>query len=199
MTTVMSPQRIQEYGFQLDSSARARLLGQRPAILWFTGLSGAGKSTIANNVEITLHRSGQLTQILDGDSIRRGLCKDLGFSNEDRRENVRRLAEVAKLMADTGVIVLVCCISPLRAHRELAKHVAGTHRFAEIYLQVPLSVAESRDPKGLFRLARSGMLPNFTGIDSPYEPPTKPDVLINSDVVPVDQAANAVVQWLATH
>lgn len=196
MTTEMSASHLQAHDFQVEPASRARLLQQTPMILWFTGLSGAGKSTIANHVETRLHLSGRLTYILDGDAVRLGLCKDLGFTDRDRHENIRRVAEVAKLMADAGIVVLVCFISPFQADREIARSTAGGHAFAEIHAHASLSVAEARDPKGLYRLARRGVIQHFTGIDSPYEAPVAPDVFIDTDVMSVDQGADAVIEWV---
>ncbi|SOZ70978.1 nodulation protein, Adenylyl-sulfate kinase (APS kinase) (ATP adenosine-5'-phosphosulfate 3'-phosphotransferase) (plasmid) [Cupriavidus taiwanensis] len=187
------------YDFGVGPESRAQLLGQAPSILWFTGLSGAGKSAIADRLEAALHACGRLTYILDGDSVRRGLCKDLGFDKEDRRENVRRVAEVAKLMADAGIVVLVCLISPFHSDRELARSIAKKHVFAEVYVHAPLAVAEARDPKGLYRLARRGAIQNFTGIDSPYEKPTSPDVFIDTCTMSIDEGANMVLEWLSRH
>ncbi|MGF6735483.1 adenylylsulfate kinase [Paraburkholderia youngii] len=184
------------HGFRIQPESRGRLLRQTPGILWFTGLSAAGKSAIADKVEALLHASGQLTYILDGDSIRLGLCKDLGFADADRHENVRRVAEVAKLMADAGLVVLVCLISPFRRDRELARSTAGRHRFAEIHVHASLAVAEARDPKGLYRLARTGAIQHFTGIDSPYEQPTVPDVFIDTCSKSIDEGADLVMNWL---
>lgn len=153
----------------VDKAARARIKGQAPKVLWFTGLSGAGKSTIANLVEKRLHARGCHTFILDGDNVRHGLNRDLGFTDEDRVENIRRVAEVARLMADAGLIVLVSFISPFRAERQMARERFAEGEFIEVFVDVPLEVAESRDVKGLYRKARAGQIPNFTGIDSPYE------------------------------
>jgi adenylylsulfate kinase len=189
---------LHEHEFRVDVRSRKRLLNQTPTILWFTGLSGAGKSTIANLVEARLHQASQHTYILDGDSVRLGLCRDLGFTEQDRHENVRRVAEVARLMADAGLIVLVCFISPFRRDREMARELAGTHRFAEIHVHAPLAVAEARDPKGLYRLARDGAIKNFTGIDSPYQAPTNPDVHIDTSVCLVEDSAEQVLRWLSS-
>ena len=164
----------------VDKAARARSKGQTPRVLWFTGLSGAGKSTIANRVEKRLHARGCHTYLLDGDNVRHGLNRDLGFTAEDRVENIRRVAEVAKLMADAGLIVLVSFISPFRAERQMARELFGPDEFIEIHVDVPLAVAESRDVKGLYRKARAGLIPNFTGIDSPYEAPESPELYLDA-------------------
>ncbi len=158
----------------VDSAARARIKGQTPKVLWFTGLSGAGKSTVANLVDRRLHALGYHTFILDGDNVRHGLNRDLGFTDEDRVENIRRVAEVARLMADAGLIVLVSFISPFRAERRMARERFGEGEFVEVFVDVPLAVAEARDVKGLYAKARAGQIPNFTGIDSPYEAPETP-------------------------
>jgi bifunctional enzyme CysN/CysC len=176
--------------------ARAANMGHQPAILWFTGLSGAGKSTIANKTEQLLHSQGVHTFLLDGDNVRHGLNHDLGFTQVDRIENVRRAAEVARLMADAGLVVLVSFISPFRAERQLARERAGDAPFCEIFVDTPLPVAEARDPKGLYRKARSGQLRNFTGVDSPYERPDDPELLIDTTAIPPDKAAEQVVQHL---
>ncbi len=196
MTNEASISDIFAHDFHVQPGSRARLLQQTPAILWFTGLSAAGKSAIADHVEARLHARGHLTYVLDGDSIRLGLCKDLGFTDADRHENVRRVAEVAKLMADAGIVVLVCLISPFRCDRDLARSAAGTHSFAEIHVHATLSVAEARDPKGLYRLARSGAIQNFTGIHSPYEQPITPDVFIDTSSKSVQEGADIVLNWL---
>jgi bifunctional enzyme CysN/CysC len=155
----------------IDQGARAGLKRQKPCVLWLTGLSGAGKSTIADLVEQSLHRAGHHTTVLDGDNIRHGLNRDLGFTDEDRVENIRRVAEVAKLMVEAGLIVIVSFISPFRSERSMARALFAADEFIEIYVDTPLEVCEARDPKGLYRLARSGKLPNLTGIGSAYEPP----------------------------
>ncbi len=181
----------------VDRGARAALLRQRPCVLWFTGLSGAGKSTIANLVERQLHARGCHTYLLDGDNVRHGLNKDLGFSAADRVENIRRIAEVAALMADAGLIVLTAFISPFRAERAMARALLPAGEFFEIFVDTPLEVAETRDAKGLYRKARRGELANFTGIDSPYEPPDAPELTIaNATGDPAD-AARRIVDLLA--
>jgi bifunctional enzyme CysN/CysC len=164
----------------VDRAARARQKGQAPKVLWFTGLSGAGKSTIANLVDKRLHALGYHSFLLDGDNVRHGLNRDLGFTDEDRVENIRRVAEVAKLMADAGLIVLVSFISPFRAERRMARERFPEGEFIEVFVDVPLALAEARDVKGLYRKARAGLIPNFTGIDSPYEVPEHPDVHLHA-------------------
>lgn len=160
----------------VDKAARARQKGQVPKVLWFTGLSGAGKSTIANLVDKRLHALGYHSFLLDGDNVRHGLNRDLGFTDEDRVENIRRVSEVAKLMTDAGLIVLVSFISPFRAERRMARERFDEGEFVEVFVDVPLALAEARDVKGLYRKARAGLIPNFTGIDSPYEAPERPDI-----------------------
>jgi bifunctional enzyme CysN/CysC len=182
---------------QVDKEARARLKGQRPAVVWFTGLSGAGKSTIANLVERKLHVQGIHTYLLDGDNVRHGLNRDLGFTDADRVENIRRVAEAARLMADAGLIVLASLISPFRAERQLARDLLGDGEFIEVHVDAPLDVAESRDRKGLYAKARRGDLAPFTGIDSPYEPPDSPELRIDaSGTVPPEDSADAVISYL---
>ncbi len=178
----------------VDRAARARIKGQTPRVLWFTGLSGAGKSTIANQVEKRLHARGCHTFLLDGDNVRHGLNRDLGFTDEDRVENIRRVAEVARLMVDAGLIVLVSFISPFRAERQMARELFAGGEFIEVFVDVPLEVAESRDVKGLYRKARAGQIPNFTGIDSPYEPPEAPELHLYADGEALDAMADQVVR-----
>jgi len=187
---------LHRQALDIDRWARARIKGQVPRVLWFTGLSGAGKSTVANAVDKRLHAAGYHTCVLDGDNIRHGLCRDLGFTDEDRVENIRRLAEVARLMADAGLIVLVSCISPFAVDRGLARELVGEDTFTEIYVRVPLEVAERRDPKGLYRKARAGLLPNLTGVDSPYEAPTLPDLQLNAATETTDALATQVIDYL---
>ncbi len=181
---------------EVDATAHATLKGQRPAVVWFTGLSGAGKSTIANIVERKLHAEGRHTYLLDGDNLRHGLNKDLGFTTADRIENVRRTAEVASLMAEAGLIVLVSLISPYRAERRMARDLAGANNFLEIYVDTPLEVAESRDRKGLYAKARRGEIPNFTGIGAPYEEPENPELHISTAEYSPEHAADAVIRLL---
>ena len=180
----------------INREARAAMMGQRAAILWFTGLSGAGKSTIANIVEKKLHILGCHTVLLDGDNVRHGLNRDLGFTDADRVENIRRVAEVARLMTDAGLIVLVSFISPFRAERALARQLAAQDEFLEIFVDTPLADAEARDVKGLYKKARSGQLKNFTGIDSPYEAPEAPELRIDTTTLTSEQAADAIIALL---
>ena len=182
----------------VDRSARAALNGHRPLVLWFTGLSGAGKSTIANLVEQRLFAEGLHSTLLDGDNVRRGLSRDLGFTDADRVENIRRVAEVARLMTDAGLIVLVAFISPFRAERAMARELMAEGEFLEIHIDAPLEVVEARDVKGLYRKARRGELANFTGIDSPYEPPEAPDLRLDVTALTPDQAADRVLSLVKT-
>jgi bifunctional enzyme CysN/CysC len=165
---------------KIDKTARAALNGQKPCILWFTGLSGAGKSTIADLLEQNLHRLGRHTILLDGDNVRHGLNRDLGFTDEDRVENIRRIAEVAKLMVEAGLIVLVSFISPFRSERRMAREMVGPDEFIEIYVDTPIEICEARDPKGLYKLARDGKLPNLTGIGSAYEIPENAEIVLKA-------------------
>ena len=181
---------------EVTREAHASLKGQAPKVLWFTGLSGAGKSTIANLVEKKLHRMGRHTFLLDGDNVRHGLNKDLGFTDADRVENVRRIGEVARLMADAGLIVLCAFISPFRAERRMVREMLPAGEFLEVFVDTPLREAERRDAKGLYAKARSGELPNFTGIDSPYEPPERPEIRIDTMAMTPEQAAEHIVHRL---
>ena len=166
-------------------------------MLWFTGLSGSGKSTIANLVEKRLHSEGRHTYLLDGDNVRHGLNRDLGFTDADRVENIRRVAEVAKLMVDAGLIVLVSFISPFRAERQMARELMADGEFVEVFVDTPLAEAERRDVKGLYKKARAGELKNFTGIDSPYEAPEHPEIRLDTLALSPDQAAEQIADWLA--
>jgi bifunctional enzyme CysN/CysC len=177
----------------VDRNARAAQKHQTPCVLWFTGISGAGKSAIANFVEKKLFASGCHTYLLDGDNVRHGLNSDLGYRDADRVENIRRVAEVAKLMFDAGLIVLVSFISPFRAERELARSLFGPGEFLEIFVDTALEEAERRDPKGLYRKARAGQLRNFTGIDSPYEAPESPEVRIDTSAAGAEQSADTII------
>jgi bifunctional enzyme CysN/CysC len=189
-------QNIHWQAVEVDKQARIRQNGHRPCVLWFTGLSGSGKSTIANIVECKLHARGARTYLLDGDNVRHGLSKDLGFTDADRVENIRRIGEVARLMVDAGLIVLTAFISPFRSERRLARSMVEADEFIEIHIDTPLEVVERRDPKGLYRKARSGELRNFTGIDSPYEVPEAPELRIDTLHCDADAAADRIIACL---
>ncbi|MDB5662387.1 MAG: nodQ, partial [Sphingomonas bacterium] len=189
-------QNLHWQALDVTREARAALKGQEPKLLWFTGLSGAGKSTIANLVEKKLHALGRHSFLLDGDNVRHGLNRDLGFSDADRVENIRRVGEVAKLMMDAGLIVLSAFISPFRAEREMVRGLLGKGDFIEIHIDTPLAEAERRDVKGLYKKARAGELKNFTGIDSPYEAPTRPEIRIDTTTMTPEQAAELIVEQL---
>lgn len=175
---------------------RAQLMQQRPCVIWLTGLSGAGKSTIANLLDTTLHQQGQHTYLLDGDNVRYGLCQDLGFSAADRGENIRRVAETAKLMIDAGLIVITAFISPFRHERRMARQIFEQGEFFEVFINTPLQEAERRDPKGLYKKARMGELKDFTGIDSPYEPPECPEIEIPTLQMTPQQGVDRIIAHL---
>lgn len=180
----------------VKKALRADALGQRPATVWLTGLSGAGKSTIANRLEAELARQGRHTYLLDGDNLRHGLNSDLGFTDADRVENIRRVAELARLMVDAGLIVIAAFISPFRADRELARSLLEPDEFIEVFVDAPLAVAEERDPKGLYARARRGELRNFTGIDSPYEAPESPELRIDTTTTDPSAAVRLILREL---
>ncbi len=179
-------QNVHKQALSIARADRERLNGYQGKVIWFTGLSGSGKSTIANALEVALHAQGKRTYILDGDNVRQGLNKDLGFTDADRVENIRRIAEVAKLMMDAGLIVLTAFISPFRREREMARELIGSENFVEVYVSTPLEVCEQRDVKGLYKKARAGQLPNMSGIGSPYEPPTATTITLNGQITPID-------------
>ena len=181
---------------KVDKSARANLKHQRPAVLWFTGLSGSGKSTIANLVEQKLYDRGRHTYTLEGDNVRHGLNKDLGFTDVDRVENIRRVGESAKLMVDAGIMALVSFISPFISERRLARNLVEEGEFIEVFVNTPLELCEQRDPKGLYKKARAGEIKNFTGIDSDYEPPEAAEIEIKTDQVTAEEAADQIVAYL---
>jgi bifunctional enzyme CysN/CysC len=180
----------------VNKTARASLKGQKPVILWFTGLSGSGKSTIANIVERKLHHAGQHTYMLDGDNVRHGLNRDLGFTDADRVENIRRVAEAARLFVDAGMIVLVSFISPFRSERRTARELVQPDEFLEVFIDTPLEVCMARDPKGLYKRAKAGEIKNFTGIDSPYEPPEAPEIHVRTVNVSPEDAADQIIARL---
>lgn len=179
-----------------STDARTTLGGQRPCVLWLTGLPGAGKSTLGALVQGRLSELGRPACVLDGDIVRRGLSRDLGFTEADRTENVRRVAEVAKLMADAGLIVIASLISPYRSDRRMARELMADGGFIEIFVDAPLAVTEQRDPKGLYRRARRGELKNFTGIDAPYEVPENPELRIPTDSTPAQDGADRIIRLL---
>ncbi|MDN3615289.1 MAG: adenylyl-sulfate kinase [Vibrio gallaecicus] len=178
MTTSLKPkdENIVWHQHSVDKEFRANIKSQKPAVLWFTGLSGSGKSTVAGALETRLAQLGYHTYLLDGDNVRHGLCSDLGFSEQDRRENIRRIGELAKLMADAGLIVLSAFISPHQAERKLVRDLLPEGEFLEVFVNTPLEICEQRDPKGLYKKARAGEIPNFTGISSVYEAPENPEI-----------------------
>ena len=182
--------------FEVSKTARAQLNGHKPALLWFTGLSGAGKSTIANHLEKKLHALGKHTFVLDGDNVRHGLNRDLGFTEADRVENIRRVGEVAKLFVDAGMITMVAFISPFRAEREMARELVGPGEFIEIFVDTPFEVCEQRDPKGLYKKARRGELRNFTGLDSPYERPSDPELTLDPRNNSANDLADDVIHFM---
>lgn len=175
---------------------RENLLGQNAFVIWFTGLSGSGKSTLAVQLESLLHQLGFLTYLLDGDIVRSGLNSDLGFDDKSREENIRRIAEISKLFLDTGVITIVSFISPFRKERELARQLAGTKYFVEIYVDCPIEICEQRDVKGLYKRARAGEIKNFTGINSPYEIPDHPEISLRSDQLTIQECLDRLMELL---
>ena len=189
-------QNLHLQGYDVDRTARAVLLGQQPAVVWLTGLSGSGKSTLANALAGRLHAAGRAAYVLDGDNLRHGLNRDLGFTDADREENIRRVAEVARLMADAGLIVITAFISPFRSERALARSRMDGIAFVEVHVDAPLALAERRDPKGLYAKARRGELPNFTGIDSAYEPPEAPELRVDTGSEAAADAALRLMAWL---
>ncbi|MGF6096194.1 adenylyl-sulfate kinase [Pseudomonas sp. 18175] len=186
---------IRPFALSLPVAARAALKHQQPCCLWLTGLSGSGKSTLANALEVQLNEQGRHTFVLDGDNLRTGLCNDLGMSDGARKENIRRIGEVARLMVDAGLIVIVSAISPFSLDRSTARGLFGPGQFLEVYVSTPFDVCARRDPKGLYRLALEGRIKAFTGLDSPYEAPVNADCVINTDEV---ELKDAVEQILAT-
>ncbi len=184
------------HSHKVKKEDRERIKNQKGCVLWFTGLSGSGKSTIANEVEYSLNKQGYHTYLLDGDNLRHGLNKDLGFSYEDRVENIRRVAEVAKLFVDAGIIVLVAFISPFLKEREKAKEIIGKENFIEIFVDTPLEECIKRDPKGLYKKALNGEISEFTGIDSPYEPPENPDVHIKTLETDLNKSVEIILNFL---
>ena len=188
----MSIEDIFKQNFQVNRSSRSKKLNQTPKLIWFTGLSGSGKSTILDALEKMLFEKGFSTYSLDGDNIRFGLCKGLGFSLEDRTENIRRIAEVANLMLDAGLIVLASFISPLKSQRDLVREIVGEENFVEVYMSTPLEECEKRDVKGLYKKARDGEIENFTGISSKYELPEKPDIIIDTTDLSIKESVQQI-------
>jgi len=189
------PKNIRRHDGVVERADRERLLHQRGAVLWFTGLSGSGKSTLARALEERLAAAGRLVYVLDGDNVRHGLCADLGFSAADRSENIRRISHVAALMADAGILVLTAFISPFRADRAAARAVIGGD-FLEIHVDVPLATCERRDPKGLYKKARAGGIPEFTGISSPYEAPEQPELRLQNGDAPLARSVDQLLAFL---
>jgi bifunctional enzyme CysN/CysC len=194
--SLMRATNVHWQALDVNKPARAAMKGQKPVVLWFTGLSGSGKSTIANLVEKALAAEGKHTYLLDGDNVRHGLNRDLGFTDADRVENIRRVGEVARLMTDGGLIVITAFISPFRAERQMVRDMMKVGEFFEIFIDTPLTEAERRDVKGLYKKARSGQLAHFTGVDSPYEPPQAPDIHIDTTKMTAEAAADLIVERL---
>ncbi len=184
---------------KIKKEDRQRLNGHKSCILWFTGLSGSGKSTLANEVEKELHQMGIRSYVLDGDNIRHGLNNNLGFSPEDRTENIRRIGEVSKLFVDAGLFTLTAFISPYREDREMVRQLVGPNEFVEIYVKCALEECERRDPKGLYEKARKGEIKEFTGISAPYEAPLRPELIIESDKLTIEQSVHKVIDFLKQH
>ncbi len=181
---------------EIGKAERAEQKKQKPCVLWFTGLSGSGKSTVAGALDQALYAKGHHVYLLDGDNVRHGLNKDLGFSDDDRVENIRRIGEVAKLFADSGLIVTTAFISPFRADRDLVRELMTDGEFIEVHVDADLAICESRDPKGLYKKARAGEIPFFTGIDSPYEAPEKPELVINTGTHSVEECVEQLLAYL---
>lgn len=194
--TIQKATNITWHKGNITKNDRERLLQQKGVVLWFTGLSGSGKSTLALQLEERLFEKGQLCMVLDGDNIRHGLNKNLGFSPEDREENIRRIGEVAKLFADAGLITMTAFISPYRQDRDKARALLTGGEFIEIFVKVPLDVAEERDPKGLYKKARTGEIQEFTGISAPYEEPLKPELTIDTSQLNLEKSVDTILQYL---
>lgn len=177
---------------KVSKEDRLKLLKQKPKVIWLTGLSGSGKSTLANELALKLHNEGKLVYVLDGDNVRMGLNKDLSFSSKDRKENIRRIAEVANLMLDVGVIVITTFISPFIEERKNAKQIIGEENFIEVYIKADLRICEARDPKGLYKKARAGEIPMFVGITSPYEEPINPNMFIKTDEMTIQESVDFI-------
>lgn len=187
---------IKAFKFEVSKRSRNLLNGHNSFVVWFTGLSGSGKSTLANKVDYELFKKGIRTYTLDGDNVRAGINRDLGFGEEDRHENLRRMAEVAKILMDSGAVVLASFISPLENDRKIIKKIIGKDNIIEIFVNTPLKVCEKRDVKGLYKKARAGKILNFTGIDAPYEPPLTPHVEIPTEIESMDTSINKILNYL---
>jgi adenylylsulfate kinase len=194
--TIQRATNITWHGSAVTPKDREELLNQKGVVIWFTGLPSSGKSTLAHAVEVELFKHNHLAYVLDGDNVRHGLNRNLGFSPEDREENIRRVAEVARLFAETGMISMAAFISPYLSDREKARNLIGTDRFIEVYVKVPLAVAEERDPKGLYKKARAGEIKQFTGIDAPYEEPENPELVIDTSEYNLEESKNIVIEYL---
>jgi len=184
------------HNYAVNKSQRSEQKGHKPVILWFTGFSGSGKSTVAGALESALHQQGVHTYLLDGDNVRHGLCKDLGFSDADRVENIRRVGELSKLMVDAGLVVLTAFISPFQAERDMVRNLVGDGEFIEVFLDTPLDICEQRDPKGLYKKARAGEIKHFTGIDSDYQVPVNPEIRIDTSANSLEQSVQQLVAYL---
>ena len=185
------------HAHRVSKEERAERAGQKPCVLWFTGLSGSGKSTLANALDQALFAEGRQTYVLDGDNVRHGLNRDLGFTDAEREENIRRIGEVAKLFVSAGMIVLTAFISPFRSDRRMVRALLDEDEFIEIFVRAPLEVCEERDPKGLYKRARAGEIKNFTGLDSPYETPVKPEIIVDTADVGLDESVAVIREALA--
>jgi len=192
----MSDQNIVWHQHAIDSTQRSEQKRQKSCVLWFTGLSGSGKSTVAGALEHALFEAGHHTYLLDGDNVRHGLCGDLGFSDQDRQENIRRVGEVAKLMVDAGLIVLSAFISPFTKEREQVREMLGETQFIEVHIATSLATCESRDPKGLYKKARAGEIANFTGIDSEYQAPNNPEVVLETEKYSLEECVEQLISFL---
>ncbi|MBD1583351.1 adenylyl-sulfate kinase [Pseudoalteromonas sp. S16_S37] len=186
------------HNYAVDKAQRSEQKRHKPCVLWFTGYSGSGKSTVAGALESALHQQGVHTYLLDGDNVRHGLCKDLGFSDEDRVENIRRVGELSKLMADAGLVVLTAFISPFQAERDMVRSLLNDGEFIEVFLDTPLDVCEQRDPKGLYKKARAGEIKHFTGIDSDYQVPVNPEVRLDTSKNSLSDSVEQLVAYLKT-
>lgn len=195
----MKDENVVWHQHQVGKADRAEQKQQKSCVLWFTGLSGSGKSTIAGALESALYQRGQHTYLLDGDNVRHGLCGDLGFSDEDRIENIRRVGETAKLMCDAGLIVLTAFISPFIKERDSVRALLNDDEFIEVHVATSLAVCESRDPKGLYKKARAGEIANFTGISSDYQAPKNPEIVLHTDEQSIEQSVEQLIQYLIEH